>query len=205
MIFRYDSPVMQFMAKLFDMILLNLLFLVCCLPVVTVGASCTALHTVTLKYAAGDEVPVLSCFFSSFKKNFRQSTLMWLILFLAGGFLYVDSCMAAQLGTGGIAIKVVLAAASLVYSMVFLYLFPLQARYQNSIRASFRNAFLLAAAHFPKTLCMVCTVLLPLALLLYGTTEIFLLMVIFLLLVGCSVIAGIQARILYSIFCCHES
>lgn len=203
--FRLNSPIMQLMAKLFDLILLNLVFLVCCLPVVTIGASCTALHTLCLKYADGDEPPVLATFFTAFRKNFAQATLSWLVLFAAGAFVYLDTGLAARTGAGGVPMQVLLAAASLVLLGVGLYLFPIQARYQNTIRANYRNALLLAIRHFPRTVLLALTVLVPMAVLLYGSTQVFLLLGILMLLMGGSVIAGIQARILLPIFRQHEN
>lgn len=204
MLLRYDSPVMQFMAKLFDLIVLNLLFLLCCLPVVTIGAACTALHTVCLKEAVGEEPAITACFFRAFRKNFGQATILWLILLTAGGFLYVDFIFSAQYGTGGWPLRLLLTVASVVCFAVSLYLFPLQAQYQNTVRAHFCNALLLALRHLPQTVLLAATVLVPLYLLLYGSVEVFLLMAVFLLLAGGSVIAGIQARILRRVFGLHE-
>lgn len=203
-IFRIDSPFMRFMTKLFDMIALNLVFLVCCLPVVTIGASCTALHTVVLKTAAGDEPYVVKSFFEAFRKNFRQSTAVWMIMLTAGIFLYVDSLMAAQMGTGGLVMKMILGIASVLCFLAALYIFPIQARYENTIRANFKNALLLAVRHFPKTVLLALTVIIPAGLVLYSPTEVFALMLIFLLLVGAVVIAGIQDRIIWKIFQSYE-
>ena len=203
--FRLNSPVMQLMARLFDLILLNLVFLVCCLPVVTIGASCTALHTLCLKYADGDEPPVLSTFFSAFRRNFAQATLSWLGFLAASAFVYLDTSLAARTGAGGAPMQVLLAAASLVLLAVGLYLFPIQARYRNTIRANYRNALLLAIRHFPRTVLLALTLLIPLGLLLYGSPQVFLLMGILMLLMGGSVIAGIQAKILLPIFRQHEN
>lgn len=202
--FRLDSPFMRLMARLFDLILLNILFLLCCIPVVTIGASCTALHTVSLKYAAGDEPPVMSTFFGAFRANFVSSTLSWLLFFIAGAFLYVDTSLATQTQAGGLPVQFLLTAASILLFGVSLYLFPLQARYQNTLRANYRNALLLAIRHLPRTALLALTVLVPLGLLLYGSTETFLLLGILMLLMGASVIAGIQAKILLPIFRQHE-
>ena len=204
MLFRYDSPVMQFMAKLFDLILLNLLFLACCLPVVTIGASCAALHDVSLKNAAGEEPPVIVGFFGAFKKNFGQATLTWLILLAAAGFLYVDLAFSFRYGTGGWPLRLLLLAASATCFAASLYIFPIQARYRNTIRANFRNALLLAIRHLPKTALLAATVLVPLALLLYGPVEVFLLLAVLWLLVGFALIAGIQDRVLLKVFRLYE-
>lgn len=202
--FQIDSPFMRIMARLFDMISLNIVFLLCCLPVITIGASCTALHTVVLKTAAGVEPYVVKSFFEAFRKNFRQSTVSWIIMLIAGGFLYVDSLMAKHLGTGGLFMKLLLGIASILCFLGALYIFPIQARYDNTIHSNFKNALLLAVRHFPKTILLAFTVLVPAGLLLYGATEVFVLMIVFFLLTGASVIAGIQDRIIWKIFRNYE-
>lgn len=203
-IFRIDSPFMRIMTKLFDMISLNLVFLLCCLPVITIGASCTALHTVVLKTAAGEEPYAVKSFFEAFRKNFKQSTVSWIIMLIAGILLYVDSLMATQMGTGGLFMKLLLGIASVLYFLVALYIFPIQARYDNTIHANLKNALLLAVRHFPKTILLAFTVIVPTGLLLYGSIEVFVLMIVFSLLVGASVIAGIQDRIIWKIFRNYE-
>lgn len=203
-IFRIDSPFMRIMTKLFDMISLNLVLLLCCLPVITIGASCTALHTVVLKTAAGEEPYAVKSFFEAFRKNFKQSTVSWIIMLIAGILLYVDSLMATQMGTGGLFMKLLLGIASVLYFLVALYIFPIQARYDNTIHANLKNALLLAVRHFPKTILLAFTVIVPTGLLLYGSIEVFVLMIVFSLLVGASVIAGIQDRIIWKIFRNYE-
>ena len=199
-IFRIDSPFVQFMTKLFDMILLNLLFLICCIPIVTIGASCAALHTVTIKTVSGEEPYIFKGFFKAFKQNFIHSTITWIILFVAGAFLYVDSFMAARTGTGGLAMKMLLGIASTVYFFVFLYIFPIQARYKNTLRVDLKNALLVGIRHLPKTIFLAFTIIVPVILVLYGPTEIFLLMLICFLLTGASFLAAVQDKIVLIIF-----
>ena len=81
-IFNPDSPIMRFLSRLFDLIVLNALFIICCLPVVTIGASITAMYSVTLKMIRNEECYIVRGFFSSFKKNFKTATLLWIPILL---------------------------------------------------------------------------------------------------------------------------
>lgn len=199
-IFRIDSPFTDMMSKLFDLIALNIVFLVCCLPVVTIGASCTALHTVTMKIAAGNDPNVLKGFFKAFRENFVQATLTWILLLAGGGFLYVDSMIAAQIGTGGFGMKCLLGFFGLLYLFVMLYIFQIQGRYQNTIRKNLGNALLMAVQQLPKTAVLAVVWIVPLLAAVYGPAEVFLVCAVCFLVIGCSVTACIQDRIVVRIF-----
>ena len=85
-LFNYDNPVWRFIGKFWDVLILNVLWLVCSIPIVTIGASTTAMYYVTLKLARDEDGYTIRSFFKSFKENFRQATVIWLI-FLAVVFL----------------------------------------------------------------------------------------------------------------------
>ena len=79
-----DSPFYHTMGKIGDLLFANLLWLVCCLPIVTAGASTLGLFTVVNKMAAKEDYTVHTDFFKAFKRDFKQSTALWLVLLLAG-------------------------------------------------------------------------------------------------------------------------
>lgn len=79
-----DGPVMQIITKIVYAVWLNILWVICCLPVFTVGASTTALFYVTLKIVKNEEGNITRAFLGAFKENFRQATVIWLILLGAG-------------------------------------------------------------------------------------------------------------------------
>ena len=89
-IFSYDSKFSQLLLKLCYACYLNLLWLVCSLPIVTVGASTTALYYSCLKIVRDEDSHVGACFFRSFRENFKQATALWLILLGLGLFLAGD-------------------------------------------------------------------------------------------------------------------
>ena len=89
-LFNMDNKFFTVMGRVADLIMLNVVFLICCLPIVTIGASLTALHYVTLKMARNEESYIIRSFFKSFKQNFKQATIINLIMLLFGGLLYLD-------------------------------------------------------------------------------------------------------------------
>lgn len=160
--FDMNNKFFAFMGKVADLIVLNLLFLVCCIPVVTIGASLTALFYVNLKVVRNEESYIVRSFFHSFKENFRQSTIMWLIMLAAGLLLYADYGLVKLLsGSTGMIVTYGLWIMTLVYFMISLYLYALQAKFYNPIKNTFRNALFMAVKHLPYTLMMMLVIIIP--------------------------------------------
>ena len=86
--FNLDNPLMQFLSTLTDIVILNVISLICCIPVVTIGASLTALHYVTIRMARKEEGYIIRDFFKSFRQNFIQSTVIWLLFLVISFFFY---------------------------------------------------------------------------------------------------------------------
>ena len=89
-LFNYDNPVWRFIGKLGDLIILNVLWLITSIPIVTIGASTTALYYVTLKLVRDEDGYTIRSFFKSFKENFKQSTIIWLIMLAVGLLIGFD-------------------------------------------------------------------------------------------------------------------
>ena len=81
--FDVDSPVMNVLNKIMNLMILNLCFVAGCIPVVTAGAAMTALYSVNLKMVRNEEAYIFSSYWRAFKENFRQSTVCWLLLVCA--------------------------------------------------------------------------------------------------------------------------
>lgn len=154
-----DGPVMQFITKIVYSAWLNILWMLCCLPIVTVGASTTALFYVTLKIAKNEEGNITRAFFRSFRENFRQATLVWLILLGAGvilgidGYIFYHMRFDSVLWTFGTAIFMVALAA---YAIILMYIFPLMARFDNTLWAMLKNSLMIGMRF------LLCTVLMAL-------------------------------------------
>lgn len=145
-IFCLEGPVMSFITKITYSAYLNILWLVCCLPVFTIGASTTALFYVSLKVAKNEEGSLTKAFFHSFKENFKQSTIIWLILLAVGIILgfdgYIFYHMRFENAFWTVATAVFLVAV-VAYAIILMYIFPLLARFDNTIGAMFKNAIML--------------------------------------------------------------
>ncbi len=154
--FNYDNPVWRFIGKFGDLILLNILWLVCSIPIFTIGASTTAVYYVTLKLARDDDGYTIRSFFKSFKENFKQSTIIWLILLAVGFVLGFDMYFFTRMFTGARTFRTVMLtvflAMTIVYVAVFVYIFPLQARFFNTVKRTFFNAFFMSIRHLFRTI-----------------------------------------------------
>lgn len=154
-VFDQDNLFFRFMAVVFDLIQLNLLTLVCCLPIVTAGASLTAMHTVLWRMIRREETYITREFFAAFKRNFKQATLVWVGLLLAVVVMVVDAMVAIQIGgamrLAMIAFLVIIGVALVSFAQWY---FPMLSRYENTVGGHMRNAVALAVGCFPRTLCM---------------------------------------------------
>lgn len=164
-----DNPVMSFLTRIAYTAYLNLLWLICCIPIVTAGASTTALFYVTLKMADNEEGNITQQFFRAFRENFRQATKVWLILLSVGlalifdGYIFYHMRFENAFWAIGTAIFLVAVAA---YAIILMYIFPLMARFENTVRAMFLNSImigmrfllctaLMAAVYFAMVLIIV--------------------------------------------------
>ena len=158
--FSYESKFSQLLLKLCYACYLNLLWFVCSLPIVTIGASTTALYYCCLKIVRDEDNHVGAMFFRSFRENFKQATVLWLILLGVGLFLGADGYIVyhlrqSSLGPAGVLWTLVLAvliAAAVVYVIVFEYVFPLLASVSNTNRAMLINSFLIGTHYLFATI-----------------------------------------------------
>ena len=155
-LFRMDSPLMRFLTKIADLMVLNILFCVTSIPLITIGASWTALYSVTLKMVRDEEGSVSRSYFRSFRQNFRQATLLWLGVLVVLALLVLDirvlNGMAGETAPGLLRVGVEILA--LLGIMVLQYLFPSLARFEASLADTLKNACMMALAHLPKTALM---------------------------------------------------
>lgn len=155
-LFNMDNPIFRTLGKLADLMILNLVFLICCIPIVTIGAALTGMSYVTLKMAEGEEGYIVKSFFKSFKQNFKQATVIWLLMLVLGIVLGLDFAILSQAsGSMVTALRIGITVAAFFYMMVMVYLFAVLARFYNPIRATIKNSFIMAIADFPRTLIMI--------------------------------------------------
>ena len=158
--FSYDSKFGQLFLRLAYGCCLNVLWFICCLPIVTIGASTTALYYTSFKIAKNEGSYITTMFFRSFKQNFKQATVIWMIMLVTGILLGVDGYLIAHLrtaATGNMAVMwtlllAMIIAGSILYAIVLMYVFPLLSLVSNTTAAMFKNAFLIGTHYLFCTL-----------------------------------------------------
>lgn len=160
--FALESPLIQGMNKVADLMWLNILVLFCSLPIFTIGASYTAAHYVALKIHRNEEGYITKDFFSAFKSNFKQSTLIWLILMVV---IVILGCDYYLIMNDKIEVpyflRIVILAATFIFAFMLMWIFPLQAKFDNTISRTIKNSFAVGLMKFPRSFLMLVFYLLP--------------------------------------------
>ncbi|MDO4866056.1 MAG: YesL family protein [Clostridia bacterium] len=159
----YDSKFGQLFLKLSYGCCLNVMWLICCLPIVTIGASTTALYYTSFKIAKDEGSYITTMFFRSFKQNFKQATIIWLIMLGAGALIVGDAILLSRLrdasaGTAAVVWTLLLAcifACMIAYVIVLVYIFPLLSIASNTTVNMFKNAFLIGTHYLFVTILVV--------------------------------------------------
>ena len=199
--FNMDNKFFTVMGRVADLIMLNVVFLICCLPIVTIGASLTALHYVTLKMARNEESYIIKSFFKSFKQNFKQATIINLIMLAGGAVLYLDLNIVSNMtGSMSQVLYILLIALGFLYLIIFLYIYPVLAKFYNSIKNTFRNALLMAIRHLPFTILMAVITIAPAAVFLIQSFRVQSTVIMLLILMGFALEAFINGHFLVKIF-----
>lgn len=165
-LFDLDSPVMRFLSRMADVIILNLLVIFTSFPIITAGASFTAMHYVLIKMVKNEENYIFKMFFKSFKENFLQATILWLIELVIGGVFIGDFyIMTHSNGKFSLPIVIAILAIAVIIFMASMYVFPLQARFVNTIGGTLKNSFLIMLLNLPKSVLMMLLYFSPIVLL----------------------------------------
>ena len=161
--FDIESPLIQFLNKVADLMWLNILTLLCSIPIITVGASLTSAHYVALKLHRNEEGYITKDFFRSFKMNFKQSTAIWMIILLvlivfSADFYIMNNVEEVKIPT---ALQVVIMAIAILFLFMVLWVFAVQAKFVNTVTKTIKNAFALSVIQIPRTILMVILYVLP--------------------------------------------
>ncbi len=166
-IFRYDSKFIQALDDIADIIILNLLFIISCIPIITIGTSITSMYYVTLKMVRGESSSTIKLFIKSFKENFKISTIVWTLMIVICGVLVIDFKIADLMSNKNLSIM--LRVSSIMISIIFIfsftYVFPIISKFENSIKHTIINSVLISIQNLHFTIIMVILNLLPIILL----------------------------------------
>ena len=157
-VFSIDGPVMNFLGKVMDMIILDLLWLLCSLPIVTIGAATTALYYSCFKLVKDEEGPILQTFFKAFKGDFKQATIIWLIFLVVLAFLVFDFAATTQLSDANYTSESILFGVfvflAVIWVLMFVYVFALLSQFSNTVKRTMVNAIVLGISHLGFSIVM---------------------------------------------------
>lgn len=199
-----DNGVTRFLGKVADFMFLNLLWIVCSIPIITIGASTTAMYSVMLKLVKNEEGYIVKGFLKAFKENFRQSTLMWLLYLVFGIVIVVDFMLLRMMSQSiRTVMQIFLIFMTILLISMGIYGFALQARYENPIKNTLKNALILTVAKMPYTLLMLVITVVPVVVTFLTVRTLMLGFLVWLLL-GVSLIVWLNSLLLRRVFLVFE-
>lgn len=203
--FNMDNVFWRTMNIVADIFILNILFILFSLPIITIGPSITAMYTITLKMVKNEESYIIRGFWDAFKRNFKQSTIIWLIMLVSGAFIGFDIYLAYCSESSFVNIMFyIFLAIAFIYIMIFSFIFPLESKFDNPISSSFKNALLMGIVHmFPWTLIIIVLNSLSMLLFVFLTDIFFTYIFPIMLLCGFSSIAYFNSIYFNKIFDCY--
>lgn len=154
-LFSSDSTFSAILNKIADVVILHFMVLIFSIPIITIGAAVTAGDYVGMKLAGGMEGGVAGNFVKAFKENFKRSTLYFLMLSAIGAVLYISLRYWFMTASGiRILFEVITIALIFVWLITVLYIFAVQAKFENTFTATIKNSLLMAVRHFHITILM---------------------------------------------------
>lgn len=154
-VFSSEGPVMNFLNKLVNLVILNVCFLISCIPIVTIGAALSALYSVNLRMVRDEEAYVFRSYWKAFRGNLKKGTLCLAIMAALGAVLYLDS-RAAQIlpGAAGLFCRIVSVVFFVFYAVLFLYIFPYVGWFDDDLKTCLKNALLMGVGKIGYTLAV---------------------------------------------------
>ena len=149
-IIKPDSPVMNFLSTIADLIIPNLLFVICSLPIITFGAAYSAKYYVAMKIIKGEDSGVIVPFFKAFARNFKQSTVVWFIMIIAIALIFVDWRWISYNGWANTSLiyKIGIIVFSVIVALMTMAIFPTIARYEMKTTELFKAALIFVIIKF---------------------------------------------------------
>jgi len=151
-LFNMDGPFYKLGTLIFDMLLLNLIWLIFSLPVFTIGASTTALFYVCGKRVNSEDGYLFKDFWKSFKMNFKQSTIVWLIIMVVGFILYIDFKSINLMEGLNKYFFVLLLVVGFETFITIIYIFPVLSKFYIKTSNLIRTSFFMANKHLLTTI-----------------------------------------------------
>ncbi len=197
---RQDNIVLVMLNKLTDLVVLNLLFFFCSLPVITIGASICGLYAVNLRSVRFGDGYVIKTFFTGFRKSFRQATIVWLFTMFFGWMFFIDLRFwlmnETPFAKPMLAISLMML---LLFVMILHWLFPLIAKTEDKLPRLIKNAKLMAVGYFIPYTVIIMAITFCALFLSYVNAGMLFIMV----LIGFSLVSYLQSFFIYKVFAKH--
>lgn len=195
-----EKPIWNALSQAADLAILNILWILCSLPIITLGASTTALYDCTMKIIRQQDDGILAMFFRSFRRNLKQGIVLTLLSAISGFFLLCDLRYFGILD--GMVFKLAFAIFAILgvfWVIAVSYVFPILAQFDNTIPGHIRSAVLVGSMHLKRTIPIVILNLIPVCIFLFAPSVFLMCMPIW-LLCGASLIAFFNSKMLVPIF-----
>ncbi len=195
-LFNSNNVFMQTVDRFFTFCMLNVFTVICCLPIITVGAALTACHKAMQEIITDPESNAGKTFFLSFAKSFKQATVLWLINLPILAFIAVDAVLLYFNFSGPMVVVsyVVLGVVGILTLGVDAFAFPMIARYEDTLKNHISNAFYLATRNLHRTVLLVVLTLCPLLIAICSLPFFFKTVVLW-VFIGISCIVFMQTRL----------
>ena len=143
--FKYDSGIFKLASLIFDLFLLTFLWIVFSIPLITIGASTVSLFYVVSKLVRDKNISIFSDFIKGFKENFKQATILNIIVFILGAILYINIRNIKQFGSFGRILLPLFIAISIEIFIILIYSLPMIALYKMPLINILKNSFMISS------------------------------------------------------------
>jgi len=195
-LFNVDNLLFRFMARISDLMILNFLWIICSLPIITIGASTTALYAVTLKLVNEEEGYLFKGFFKSFKENLKKATIIWIIMLFVFFIIGVNLTFWIKYKSiaGYIPMSIILGIL-FIFLPTEIYIFPILSNFKKNIKETIKYAFIISIKYLPYSL-----IIILISSIFIGVTAIFPFTILFMIFVGFAFYAYINSYLFRVIF-----
>lgn len=171
--FSVDSPFYKFMQRLWDILQVNFFWVICSIPIVTIGASTAAAFKVCLHMVDDEEGYIAKEFIKGFKENWKQGTVLGLVSLIAVYAVYLDIQLFNAVEDNPMIFLIAAILSGILFAVCLLYAFPLMARYQNKLWKIFRNSFEICRRYAGRTLVLILVLAVELIVWFFNRTTLF--------------------------------
>ena len=169
--FSVESPLYKFMQSLWDILKLNFMWIIFCIPIVTIGGSTIAAFSVLLRMSEDQEGNVIKDFWKAFKENWKQGILIGLLPPICFEAVFLDFQLYNAVENGGLGILIVGCFSAYIFIFCLIYVFPLLARYDNTVMNSIKNSFRIGMKFFGRTFLLIVIIAVELLIIFWNPTT----------------------------------